>query len=77
MLQRQNLYEKKLFTESLELRKALVEAAYGNKKFVRIHISADGSWAVRSYNNVSRSPFGQAAVFGALTKSVVGWGSVL
>ena len=34
---------KKLFTESLELRKALVEAAYGNKKFVRIHISASGS----------------------------------
>ena len=34
---------KKLFTESLELRKAIVEAAYGNKKFVRIHISASGS----------------------------------
>ena len=65
---------RKLFTESVEFRTDLVKAAHGEKQFVRIQISADGSWAVRSYNNASRSPFGQAAVFGALTRSVIGWG---
>ena len=64
----------KLFTESVAFWEELVKAMYQDKKFVRIQIAADGSWAVRCYNNASRSPFGQAAVFGALTRSVIGWG---
>ena len=59
---------RKLFTEIVEFRTDLVKAAHGEKQFVRIQISADGSWAVRSYNNASRSPLGQAAVFGAFTR---------
>ena len=40
----------------------------------RLDAGGDGSWAFRSYNNNVKSPFGQAALIGACTKSVIAWG---
>ena len=41
---------------------------------MEIGCGGDGSWAFRSYNNNVKSPFGQAALIGACTKTVIAWG---
>ena len=74
-----NVAEKKkilwyLTCESKEQRLVELQNKWGNKKFVRGLISADGSWLRRSYGNAARSPCGQAVIIGSLTRSVIAWG---
>ena len=64
-----------LLFESDEEQKRLFEEKYGNRIFWRLDVGGDGSsWAFRSYNNNVKSAYGQAALIGACTKSVVAWG---
>ena len=63
-----------LLFESNEERLRLFAEKYGNVQMWRIDGGGDGSWAFRSYNNNVKSPYGQAALIGACTKSVIAWG---
>ena len=63
-----------LLFETDEEKMKLFTDKYGNVQMWRLHVGADGSWAFRSYNNNVKSPFGQAALIGACTKSVIAWG---
>ena len=60
--------------ESAEQRLKAIKDRWGDKKFVRGIIAADGSWLRRSYSNAARSPCGQAMIIGSLTRSVIAWG---
>ena len=62
-----------LFETDEEKLKAFAEK-YGDVIMWRLDVAGDGSWAYRSYNNNAKSPFGQAALIGACTKSVICWG---
>ena len=63
-----------LLFETDEERKKVFTEKYGNVVMWRLDAGGDGSWAFRSYNNNVKSPFGQAALIGACTKSVIAWG---
>ena len=50
-----------------------ISAKYPSKEFTAISASYDGSWHRRSYTNNAKSPWGQGAWVGDLTKKVIGW----
>ena len=60
--------------KAAEQRLKAIKDRWGDKKFVRGIIAADGSWLRRSYSNAARSPCGQAMIIGSLTRSVIAWG---
>ena len=63
-----------LLFETDEERNKIFAEKYGNVVMWRLDAGGDGSWAFRSYNNNVKSAFGQAALIGACTKSVIAWG---
>ena len=63
-----------LLFEPEEEKLKLFAEKYGNTQMWRLDVGGDGSWAFRSYNNNVKSAFGQAALIGACTKSVIAWG---
>ena len=62
-----------LFETDEEKMKEFMEK-HGDVDMCRLDVGGDGSWAFRSYNNNVKSPYGQAALIGACTKSVIAWG---
>ena len=62
-----------LLFEPEEEKLKLFAEKYGNTRMWRLDVGGDGSWAFRSYNNNVKSAFGQAALIGACTKSVIAW----
>ena len=63
-----------LLFETDEEQLRLFTEKHGNVEMHRLGVGGDGSWAFRSYNNNVKSPYGQAALIGACTKSVIAWG---
>ena len=63
-----------LLFETDEEQLRLFTEKHGNVEMHRLDVGGDGSWAFRSYNNNVKSPYGQAALIGACTKSVIAWG---
>ena len=63
-----------LLFETDEEKMKILSEKYGNTQMCKLDVGGDGSWAFRSYNNNVKSPFGQAALIGACTKSVIAWG---
>ena len=63
-----------LLFETQEEKMKLFFEKYGDGRMWRLDVGGDGSWAFHSYNNDVKSPYGQAALIGACTKSVIAWG---
>ena len=65
---------KLLLFETEEERMKAFHDKHGYVQMWRLDAGGDGSWAFRSYQNNVKSPYGQAALIGACTKSVIAWG---